>query len=230
MTEGFCTKSSSHNRFISKGLLVPLKRMQVPELGTRGRLVSLIDGENVIVRPVLPTDVLSCYALYSSLSPRSRRYSGSHALIRWAMLLPLLALSSVGPARRFLLDLLPLGVASAYAAKNSSRKIIGLFFLKVRRRQVRVAELGEFIADDYQGRNLGKSLLRMEIAEGYSLGFRELVIAVHSQNRKVINIYQKMGFTLLKRLPTGRLLMHLILDSELKSKRENRYIISTATH
>ncbi len=151
-------------------------------------------------------------------------------MIRWAMLLPLLALSSVGPARRFLLDLLPLGVASAYAAKNSSRKIIGLFFLKVRRRQVRVAELGEFIADDYQGRNLGKSLLRMEIAEGYSLGFRELVIAVHSQNRKVINIYQKMGFTLLKRLPTGRLLMHLILDSELKSKRENRYIISTATH
>jgi len=185
------------------------------------RLVRLADGEIVVVRPILPTEIFSCYAMYQSLSPETRRYTEPfpHRLFSWSMWAVPLALSSIGLLRRLLTNLLPRAVTLAYVATDAKGKIIALSFLKLRKptSEGYVAESGEFIAEPYQGRGLGTYLLKMKIEEGRLFGFREILANVHSQNRKVIGLCRKVGFTLLKEIPPDRLLMRFILHNEQKS-------------
>jgi len=182
------------------------------------RLVRLADGEIVAVRPILPTDIFGCYAMYQSLSPETRRYTQpvtSRSINRYMSAVPL-ALSSIGLLRRILKKLLPTAVMLAYVATNLKGKIIALTYLKLRSltSEGYVADSGTFIAEDYQSRGLGTYLVRLKIEEGRLFGVRELLADVHSENRKVIELDRKIGFTLLKEIPPNRLLLHLILNNE----------------
>ena len=185
------------------------------------KLVRLADGEIVVVRPILPTDIFGCYAMYQSLSPETRRYTDPfpHRLIGWFMWAVPLALSCIGLLRRLVMNLVPRAVTLGYVATNAKGKIVAFSFLKPRKRTSEgyVAESGTLIAENYQSRGLGTYLLKMKIEKGRLFGIRELLTTGHSQNRKVVGLWRKIGFTILKEIPDNRLLVHLILDDGQKS-------------
>jgi GNAT superfamily N-acetyltransferase len=186
------------------------------------RLVRLVDGETVVLRPILPTDIFGCYTMYYSLSPETRRYTEpfiGHGLISWFMWAVPLALSSIGFLRRLLMNVLPDAVSLAHVVTNAQGNIIALSFLRLRKPTLECygAESGIFIAEDYQTRGLGTHLLKMKIVQARLFGIREILASVHSQNSKVIGLCRKAGYTQLKEIAPNRLMMHLILDEERKS-------------
>jgi len=193
------------------------------------KLVTLADGEIVTVRLILPTDIFGCYAMYQSLSPETRRYSDPfpHRLIGWSMWAVPLALSSIGALRRLLMNLLPRAVTLGYVATNAKGKIVAFTFLKLRKPTYEgyIAESGTFIAEDYQSRGLGTCIMKIKIEEGRQFGIRELIANVHSQNRKMIGLCRKTGYTLFKEIPPNRLLLRLNLDNKRKSKGKQTGLI-----
>jgi len=180
------------------------------------RLVRLADGEIVVVRPMLPIDTFSCFAVYQPMFPETKRYSPQR-LISWAMLAVSAALSSIHVFRRLFMNLLPRAATLAYVATNAKGKIIALSFLYRLRKLASegyVAYSGTFIAEDYQSRGLGTYLLMMKKEEGRLFGVQELLATGYLQNRKVIGLWKKIGFEPLKRIPPNRLLMRLTLNNK----------------
>jgi len=185
------------------------------------RLVRLADGEIVVVRPIFPTDIFGCYAMYKSLSAETRRYAEDfpYRLIILYMSAVSSALFLIVLLRKLLMILFPRAVTLAYVATNLKGKIIALSFLRLRGHYFEgyIATSGTFIAEDYQSRGLGTYLLNMKVEKGRLLGIRELLANVHSQNFKVVGLCRKIGFTPIKEIPPNRLLMRLTLHSEQKT-------------
>ena len=151
-----------------------------------GQVLQLADGSEVVVRPIGPDDASLLQAFVRRLSARSRRvrFFSTPAELSAAQLDRFV---NVDPARGLALVALsrrqdgPAIVAEArYALAQEGDK----------------AEFAIAVADDFQGRGLGRHLVKRLLATAWCRGVRRLFGEIKSDNRAMLAFAMQLGFRL----------------------------------
>jgi len=149
-----------------------------------GEVLQLTDGSAVVVRSIAPDDAALLQAFVRRLSMRSRRFR---------FFVPLNELSpaqldrfvNVDPAR-----------GSAWVALSQRQE--GVAIVAEARyalaREVDNAEFAIAVADDFQGRGLGRHLVKRLLATAWRHGVRRLFGEIKSDNRAMLAFARKLGF------------------------------------
>jgi acetyltransferase len=151
-----------------------------------GHVLQLTDGSEVIVRPIAPNDASLLQAFVRRLSTRSRRFR---------FFAPLAELSAaqldrfvnVGPAHGFAL------VALSGRQEGSTIVAEARYALT---HEVDNAEFAVAVADDLQGRGLGRHLVKWLLAAAWRRGVRRLFGEIKSDNRAMLALAMRLGFRL----------------------------------
>lgn len=75
-------------------------------------------------------------------------------------------------------------------------EIVGYILVLVRRRVAKVYSLGVSVA--FRGQHISLELFKLTCMELLSMGFKELVLEVRTDNKAAIALYEKLGFRVQK--------------------------------
>jgi RimJ/RimL family protein N-acetyltransferase len=156
-----------------------------PSNGT-GQAV-LRDGTTVQIRPVTPGDKDRLIELFYRLSPRSVyfRYFRTKQRLTEA---DLSELTDVDFDRS--------GALAATLVENSEERIVGVIRYRVTAESPsgRCAEVNFTVADQHQGRGIGKLLLRHLVPLARSRGIVEFEAYVLPENKRMLSVFARSGF------------------------------------
>lgn len=151
-----------------------------------GQVLQLTDGSEVVVRPIGPDDASLLQAFVRRLSPRSRRFRFFAALAELSAA-QLDRFVNVDPARGLALVALN-GRQEGTAIVAEARYALA--------QEGEKAEFAIAVADDFQGRGLGKQLVKRLLATAWRLGVRRLFGEIKSDNRAMLAVAMRLGFRL----------------------------------
>ena len=142
------------------------------------------DGRNVVLRPIRPEDEPLERELIAGLSPESSRFRFFY-IIKEITHEMLSRFCNIDYDRE-------MAIIAEYTA-NGRRRNVG-----VSRLIVAPGQTGEFavvVADDFQNNGLGLKLCDMLIGIGQEKGLKNIYGIVSNDNRKMISLARKLGFT-----------------------------------
>jgi acetyltransferase len=151
-----------------------------------GQLLKLADGSKVVVRAIRPDDASLLQAFFRRLSAKSRRFRffvalselSAAQLNRFVNVDPARDLALVALSER--LDGTAIVAEARYALEQGDDN----------------AEFAIAVADDFQGRGLGRFLVKRLLATAWRRGVRRLFGQVKSDNRAMLAFADRLGFRL----------------------------------
>ena len=151
-----------------------------------GQVLQLTDGSEVVVRPIGPDDASLLQAFVRRLSARSRgfRFFAGLAELSAAQLDRFV---NVDPARDLALVALS-GRQEGAAIVAEARYALA--------QEDDNAEFAIAVADDFQGRGLGRRLVKRLLATAWRRGVRRLFGEIKSDNRAMLAVAMQLGFRL----------------------------------
>jgi acetyltransferase len=150
------------------------------------QVVQLTDGSEVVVRPIGPDDASLLQAFVRRLSARSRRFRFFVALAELSAA-QLDRFVNVDPARDLALVALS-GRQEGTAIVAEARYALA--------QEDDDAEFAIAVADDFQGRGLGRHLVKRLLATAWRRGVRRLFGEIKSDNRAMLVFAMQLGFRL----------------------------------
>jgi len=153
---------------------------------SEGQVVQLTDGSEVVVRPIGPDDASLLQAFVRRLSARSRRFRFFAALAELSAT-QLDRFVNVDPARDLALVALS-GRQEGTAIVAEARYALA--------QEDDNAEFAIAVADDFQGRGLGRHLVKRLITTAWRRGVRRLFGEIKSDNRAMLAFAMRLGFRL----------------------------------
>jgi acetyltransferase len=150
-----------------------------------GQVLQLTDGAEVVVRPIGPDDTSLLQAFVRRLSARSRRFRFFVALAELSAA-QLDRFVNVDPAQGLALVALS-GRQEGTAIVAEARYALA---------QEDNAEFAIAVADDFQGRGLGRHLVTRLLATAWRRGVRRLFGEIKSDNRPMLAFARQLGFRL----------------------------------
>jgi acetyltransferase len=146
---------------------------------------TLSDGTEVLLRPVKPEDEPLVKEMLTSLSEETlkERFFQQVKSVTHEMLINL---CNIDYDREIAIV--------AEIRENSLRKIIGVTGLMVEP-DLRSGEFGVIVHDHYQGKGIGIKLIDVLIGIAQEKGLKEFYGIVRSDNRKMLRVCEKLGFT-----------------------------------
>jgi RimJ/RimL family protein N-acetyltransferase len=158
---------------------------------------SLQDGSVVSLREIEPSDAPALVRFHGRLSPESirMRYFSAHP-----------HLSAIETARLTTVDHRD---RQAFVAAVDD-EIVGVG--RYERTTADSAEVAFVIEDAWQGRGLGKQLLRCLAEHARACGFRRLTASTLAHNRPMLSVFRHSGLPMRKRLDAGVVDVVLSLD------------------
>jgi acetyltransferase len=151
-----------------------------------GQVLQLTDGSKVVVRPIGPDDAQMLQVFVRRLSTRSRRFRFFAALAELSAA-QLDRFVNVDPARD--LALVALG------RREEGTAIVA----EARYALAQEGDTAEFaiaVADDFQGRGLGRHLVKRLLVTAWRRGVRRLFGEIKSDNRAMLAFATRLGFRL----------------------------------
>jgi acetyltransferase len=152
----------------------------------RGQPLTLSDGARVVVRPIAPDDAPLLQTFVRRLSTRSRRFRFFAAI----------AELSAAQLQRFVHVDASQGLALvALSVHEPSPAIVA----EARYALAQDGDNAEFaiaVADDFQGRGLGRQLVKRLLAAAWRRGVRRLFGEIKSDNRAMLALAMRVGFRL----------------------------------
>jgi acetyltransferase len=156
-------------------------------MGTgEGQIVQLTDGSKVVVRPIGPDDATLLQTFVRRLSTRSRRFRFFGALAELSAA-QMERFVNVDPARGFALVAVS-GPQEGTAIVAEARYALA--------QEGDHAEFAIAVADAFQGRGLGKHLVRRLLATAWRRGVRRLFGEIKGDNRAMLAFAMRLGFRL----------------------------------
>ena len=146
----------------------------------------LTDGSDVVVRPIGPDDASLLQAFVRRLSARSRRFRFFFGLAELSAA-QLDRFVNVHPAR---------GLALVAVSGRSEDTAIVAEARYALAQEDDNAEFAIAIADDFQGRGLGRQLVKRLLATAWRRGVRRLFGEIKSDNRAMLAFATQLGFRL----------------------------------
>jgi acetyltransferase len=150
------------------------------------QVLQLTDGSEVVVRPIGPDDALLLQAFFRRLSARSRRFRFFVALAELSAA-QLDRFVNVDPARGLALV--------ALSGRQESTAIVAEARYALAQEDDN-AEFAIAVADDFQGRGLGRHLVKRLLATAWHRGVRRLFGEIKSDNRTMLAFARQLGFRL----------------------------------
>ncbi|HSB07793.1 MAG TPA: bifunctional acetate--CoA ligase family protein/GNAT family N-acetyltransferase [Thermodesulfobacteriota bacterium] len=149
----------------------------------------LPDGTEVLLRPVKPEDEPLVKEMLTSLSEKTlkERFFQVIKSITHEMLIKLCNID-------YNREMTIVAEIMAEIRENSPRKIIGIIGLMIDS-DFKSGEFGVIIHDHYQGKGIGYKLIDVLIGIAQEKGLEEFYGIVLAENRKMLRICQKLGFT-----------------------------------
>jgi len=149
----------------------------------------LPDGTEVLLRPVKPEDEPLVKEMLSSLSEKTlkERFFQVVKNITHDMLIKLCNID-------YNREITVVAEIMAEIRENSPKKIIGIIGLVIDP-DTKSGEFGVIIHDHYQGKGIGYKLIDVLIGIAQERGLDEFYGIVLADNRKMLRICQKLGFT-----------------------------------
>jgi acetyltransferase len=146
-------------------------------------------GEKMLIRPIRPEDEPLIVALHDCLSERTvvQRYFTALALTARTAHERMTRICFIDYDRELAL------VAEADGAKG--KEIAGVSRM-VRQEDGKSATLAVVVADDYQGKGLGETLMRRALAAASSEGVGRVLVHFLPENGRMSDIARKLGFAL----------------------------------
>jgi acetyltransferase len=151
---------------------------------SEGQVLQLANGSEVVVRPIRPDDASLLQAFVRRLSARSRRFRFFVAL----------AELSAAQLDRFVNVNRAQGLA---LVALSRRQEGGAIVAEARYALAQEDDNAEFaiaVADDFQGRGLGRRLMKRLLATAWHRGLRRLCGEIKSDNRAMLAFAMLIGF------------------------------------
>jgi acetyltransferase len=165
-----------------------MERARIAAMLAAGATLRTVDGRHVRVRPVRPTDAEDIQAFVRGLSQASRymRFFAPVRELTPAMLARLTA-SDGGSGR----------VLVALSDHAESHRIVAMAEYAVDRSAAdrTTCELALVVADDWQGRGLGRTLLEMLLASARDEGVSCAVGDVLRGNKAMLSLARAAGFS-----------------------------------
>lgn len=151
-----------------------------------GQIVQLLDGSEVVVRPIVPEDASLLQAFVRRLSPRSRR-------LRFFA-----AIAELSPAQvdRFVNVDPAQGLALVATLPRQGGVTIVAEARYALAQDERNAEFAVAVADDFQERGLGRHLVQRLLATAWRRGVQRLFGEIRSDNRAMLALARRLGFRL----------------------------------
>jgi len=152
----------------------------------QGQVVHLADGAEVVVRSIVPNDASRLQAFVRRLSSRSRRFRFFVALAE---------LSAAQLDRFVNVDATRDLALVALSRRQEGTAIVA----EARYALAQGADNAEFaiaVADDFQGRGLGRQLVQRLLATARCRGVRRLFGEIALDNRAMLAFAMKLGFRL----------------------------------
>ena len=149
-------------------------------------ILRLADGREVALRPIAPDDASMLQAFVRRLSARSRRFRFFAALAELSAA-QLDRFVNVDPARGLALV--------ALSGRPEGTAIVA----EARYALAQEDDNGEFaiaVADDFQGRGLGRHLVKLLLATAWRRGVRRLFGEIKSDNGAMLAFARQLGFRL----------------------------------
>jgi acetyltransferase len=149
----------------------------------------LPDGTEVLLRPVKPEDEPLVKEMLTSLSEKSlkERFFQVIKSITHEMLIKLCNID-------YNREMTIVAEIMAEIRETSSKKIIGIIGLMIDP-DLKSGEFGVIIHDHYKGKGIGYKLIDVLIGIAQEKGLEEFYGIVLADNRKMLRICQKLGFT-----------------------------------
>ena len=151
-----------------------------------GQVLQLTDGSEVVVRPIGPDDASLLQAFVRRLSLRSRRFRFFAALAELSAA-QLDHFVNVDPAR---------GLALIALSRRQDDTAIVAEARYALAREDDNAEFAIAVADDFQGRGLGRHLVKRLLATAWRRGVRRLFGEIMCDNRAMLAFATQLGFRL----------------------------------
>jgi len=143
------------------------------------------DGRTVVLRPIRPEDELLERELIAGLSPESSKFRFFY-IIKEITHEMLSRFCNIDYDRE-------MAIIAEFTA-DGRRRNVGVGRLIIERGQI--GEFAVLVADDFQDNGLGLKLCDMLIGIGQEKGLKSIYGFVLNNNRKMINLAKKLGFTL----------------------------------
>ena len=151
-----------------------------------GQVLQLTDGSEVVVRPIGPDDASLLQAFVRRLSARSRRFRFFVALAELSAA-QMVRFVNVDPAR---------GLALVALSRRQEGTAIVAEARYALAQEDDNAEFAIAVADDFQGRGLGRHLVKLLLATAWRRGVRRLFGEIKSDNRAMLAFATQLGFRL----------------------------------
>jgi acetyltransferase len=151
-----------------------------------GQVVRLVDGSEVVVRPIEPDDASLLQAFVRRLSVRSRRMRFFAAITELSPA-QLERFVNVDPAQGWALVATVPG-REGVTIVAEARYALG--------HDVGNAEFAVAVTDDFQARGLGRQLLQRLLSTAWRRGVQRLFGEIRSDNRAMIALARRVGFRL----------------------------------
>jgi acetyltransferase len=153
---------------------------------SEGQVLQLADRSEVVVRPIGPNDAPLLQAFVRRPSPRSRRFRFFVALAELSAA-QLDRFVNVDPAR---------GLALVALSRRQEGTAIVAEARYALAQEHDNAEFAIAVADDFQGRGLGRHLVKRLLATAWRRGVRRLFGETKSDNRAMLAFAMHLGFRL----------------------------------
>lgn len=167
-----------------------------------------VEGQ-LIMRLLKLHDIPKLYILYKNLPEEDKiffhPYLFQNKILDFSSYLEkiFLCLSSFYHIRHLLLRFYPTCVYLVMVILDKNSRVIGFSYLKIGAKISRdylIANLGIVVHSSYRTYGLGKKLLRelIEYSKKYITSLKEIRLSVHKENRRAINLYRSLGFSVLE--------------------------------
>jgi len=159
-----------------------------------------INGHEFFIRPIRPTDADLMINHFDSLSPRSV-YMRFFSPVKQLSKTMLIKLTQIDYDREIALV--------ALMGKGRDKKIIGVCRIILEPDKT----LGEFalaISDEWQGKGIGSSLLKLCLKAAQTKGIQKIMGIVFAENTQMLMLGRKLGFSVKRHPESGE--YDLIID------------------
>lgn len=155
-------------------------------------IVTLMDGRQVMLRPIRPDDAPRLQEGFARLSPQS---------IYMRFLKTATALSDAQANQLASVDYIEhMALVGAVQEDNTERLVAVARYGVLEGDEPGLAEAAIIVRDDYQGIGLGKILMKRLLQYGKRHGVCKLVATVHSSNARITRFITKSGLPFEKKM------------------------------
>lgn len=154
------------------------------DLSRYRRRITIRDGTSILLRPITPADEELMLALFYAFSPQTRYQ-------RWLHVKEHMPREELQQYLHHDFER-QVGIVAVYEDWGEELPLgVGRFSV-----DGDFAEVAVVVRDDWQGRGVGTALLNFLEAIARQKGLRGFVAEVNEDNRPMLHVFQKMGFTI----------------------------------